>query len=198
MTTSLNRYDKDPAGNMLVDVSASRAEDLYNVFDRSSPYSRRDLDENLVDYIIECARELADEPFSIRVSLASPPHAPMLGRIKRGISNYFAYRAEVERREHAQLIRRSLLFFALGLLILLVSIWLRKWLGEAPSALASVLSEGLTVAAWVSLWEALAGFLIDWLPKRKNLALYRRLAAAEVVFSSAADDLAAGVEDANS
>jgi hypothetical protein len=47
----------------------------------------------------------------------------------------------------------------------------------------------------VSLWEALAGFLINWLPKRKNLALYRRLAAAEVVFSGAAKDFAAGVDD---
>ncbi len=195
MTSSLNRYDKDQAGTVLVDVSASRAEDLYNVFDRSSPYSRRDLDESLVDYIIECARELGDEPFAIRVSMASSPEEPMLGRIKGGIRNYFVYRAEVERREHAQLIRRSLAFFALGLAILLVSIWLRQWLGDAPSALASVLSEGLTVAAWVSLWEALAGFLINWLPKRKNLALYRRLAAAEVVFSGAAKDFAVGVDD---
>ncbi len=195
MTSSLNRYDKDQAGTVLVDVSASRAEDLYNVFDRSSPYSRRDLDESLVDYIIECATELGDEPFAIRVSLASPPAEPMLGRIKGGIRNYFVYRAQVEQREHAQLIRRSLFFFALGLAILLLSIWLRQWLGDAPSALASVLSEGLTVAAWVSLWEALAGFLINWLPKRKNLALYRRLAAAEVVFSGAAKDFAAGVDD---
>jgi hypothetical protein len=197
MTTSVNRYSKDPSGNVLVDVSAGRAEDLYNVFDRSSPYSRRDLDEDLVDYIIECARELGDEPFAIRVSLASPPDDSMLGRIKGGIRNYFVYRAGVEERAHAHLIHRSLLFFALGVTILLVSIWLRQWLGDEPSALASVLSEGLTVAAWVSLWESLAGFLIEWLPKRKNLALYRRLASTEVVFSSAGHDLAAAVEDAN-
>ncbi len=197
MTTSVNRYNKDLAGNVLVDVSASRAEDLYNVFDRSSPYSRRDLDEDLVNYIIECARELGDEPFAIRVSLAAPPDDTMLGRIKGGIRNYFVYRAAVEEREHAQLIRRSLLFFALGVTILLASVWLRQWLGEEPSALASVLSEGLTVAAWVSLWESLAGFLIDWLPKSKNLALYRRLATTEVVFSSAAHHLAAGADDAS-
>ncbi len=185
MTTSgLNRYERDADGGILVDVSANRAEDLYNVFDRSAPYSRRDLDQSLVNYIIECARELRDEPFSIRVSLASYPDPSMLSRVKQGVRNYFVYRAEVERREHTQLIRRSLLFFVIGVSILLLSISLRQWLGPSPSAIASVLGEGLTVAAWVSLWESLAGFLINWIPKRKNVALYQRLAAAELVFSS--------------
>lgn len=189
-TSRFSRYERDANGGILVDVSASRAEDLYSVFDRSAPYSRRDLDASLVDYIIECARELGDEAFSIRVSLASSPDRAMLGRIKQGVRNYFVYRAEVERREHAQLIRRSLLFFVLGISILLASIWLRQWLGPAPSVVASVLSEGLTVAAWVSLWESLAGFLIKWIPKRKNVALYQRLAAAELVFDGAENSVA--------
>jgi hypothetical protein len=182
--SDLSRYERDAEGGILVDVSASRAEDLYNVFDRSAPYSRRDLDQSLVDYIIECARELGDEPFSIRVSLASYPDAAMLSRIKSGVRNYFVYRAEVERRQHTQLILRSLLFFVIGVSILLLSISLRQWLGHSPSVIASVLGEGLTVAAWVSLWESLAGFLINWIPKRKNVALYQRLARAELVFSS--------------
>ena len=45
-------------------------------------------------------------------------------------------------------------------------------------------SQGLTIAAWVSLWEALAIFLVEWFPHRKNIALYRRLARARLVFRS--------------
>jgi hypothetical protein len=52
---------------------------------------------------------------------------------------------------------------------------------------ANVFAEGLTVAAWVSLWEALAVLLIEWFPHRKNIVLYRRLANAELVFRSTAD-----------
>jgi hypothetical protein len=44
------------------------------------------------------------------------------------------------------------------------------------------MSEGLTVAAWVSLWEALANFLIHWPPHNKELKVYDRLASAAVIF----------------
>ena len=40
--------------------------------------------------------------------------------------------------------------------------------------------EGLTVAAWVSLWEALATFLIKWMPIRKRLLLYERIATCAI------------------
>ena len=46
-----------------------------------------------------------------------------------------------------------------------------------------LIAEGLTVAVWVSLWEALATFLIKWIPYRKKISLYKRIANAEVMFN---------------
>jgi hypothetical protein len=48
----LNRYERSPEGLILIDVTAEKAEDLYSDFDRSAPYIRRDLDPELVDYLI--------------------------------------------------------------------------------------------------------------------------------------------------
>jgi hypothetical protein len=40
----------------------------------------------------------------------------------------------------------------------------------------------LTVAAWVSLWESIATFLIEWNPNRREIELCDRLATASVFF----------------
>ncbi|MDH5190070.1 MAG: hypothetical protein OEW89_02345 [Gammaproteobacteria bacterium] len=50
------------------------------------------------------------------------------------------------------------------------------------SVMQKVFAEGLTVAAWVSMWEALATFLINWTPISKKIMLYKRIANTSVQF----------------
>jgi hypothetical protein len=90
------------------------------------------------------------------------------------------------------MIRRSMLFFGLGIAIMYMSVWVNSWLGVERSAVANVFAEGLTVAAWVSLWEALATLLVKWLPRRRSSKRYQRLASAELTFRSSIDTPAAG------
>jgi hypothetical protein len=72
---------------------------------------------------------------------------------------------------------------AVGFVLLISSAWLHEILGERHGMIESVIAEGLTIAAWVSLWEALAMFLLDWFPHRSSIALFRRLAAADLTFA---------------
>ena len=44
------------------------------------------------------------------------------------------------------------------------------------------IAEGLTIVAWVSLWEALAMFLVNWAPHRRLIRMYERIAKADVRF----------------
>lgn len=178
----LRRYERTVDGSILIDVSAARAEDLYSDFDRSAPYVRRDLDPDLVDYLIACARELGHEPFAIGFTLTDPPDDRKLSRIRRSVNGFFLYLAEVERHKIHQMIRRSAVLFCIGLAILFTSVWVNRALGAERSVVANVFAEGLTVAAWVSLWEALATFLIEWFPLRRDIRLYRRLADARLIF----------------
>lgn len=71
----LSRHERDPNQTILIDVAAGSVGDLNNDFDRSAPYIRRDLDQDLVDYLIECARELENEPNAIPFTLTNPPDA---------------------------------------------------------------------------------------------------------------------------
>lgn len=183
----LGRYEHDDAGKSIIDVAAARVEDLYNNFDKSAPYARRDLDGDLADYLIGCARELGPVPFLIRFTLAVVPEGRNLSRIRGSLKSYFLYRAEIEARSLFHMTRRSAIFLAIGVGILSALAWLDQLMGPDRSIVANVFGEGLTIVAWISLWEALAMFLIEWFPHRKSIGLYRRLAHAGLVFRPAPD-----------
>jgi hypothetical protein len=178
----LNRYERASDGTVVVDVSASRVADLYNDFDKNAPYIRRDLDPDLVDYLISCGRELGTEPFCLRFSLVHPPDEAGMARIRRSVNGYFLYLADSERRKIVQMLHRSAALFCVGLGILFVSVSVNQVLQSSVSVPRHMVAEGLTVAAWVSLWESLAVFLMGWFPHRRNIQIYRRLAQAPVSF----------------
>ena len=188
----LSRYERDSNGAILIDVAAEKVEDLYSDFDRSAPYIRRDLDQELVDYLIDCARELGREPFTISFTLTHPPDDFRLSRIRRSVNNFFLYLAEVERQKVRQMVRRSLVLFCIGVAILFIAVWVNRWLGSERTVVANVFAEGLTVAAWVSLWEALAIFLIEWFPRLRDIKLYRRLATVQPLFRPGPEAMLSG------
>jgi hypothetical protein len=176
----LDRYERAADGRLVIDVTAPKVEDLYQFYDRTAPYVKRDLDEDLVDYLIACARELRSEDFIIRLALESSPGEEQLARIRHSVKNFFLYLMDLERDKTRILVRRSFVLLFIGLGILSISVWVNTLLGPGRGVVANVFAEGLTVAAWVSLWESLATFLIDWGPQRRNIKLYRRLADAPV------------------
>jgi hypothetical protein len=178
----LDRYEKTLEGIFCIDVTTGRAEDLYNNFDRSLPYTRRDLDQDLVDYLIDSARELRREPFIIRFSFEELPGDVLQARIRRSVNNYYLYLVELEKLNIRKMMRRSLILMAIGIAILFLSIQVNTKPMFTESVVGKIFSEGLIVAAWVSLWESLATFLVEWAPLRKNIRRFRILAEADIVF----------------
>jgi hypothetical protein len=76
-------------------------------------------------------------------------------------------------------IRNSFIFMFIGFCFVSFALIL----GRNENFVLEIISEGAMVGGWVSLWEALATFLIRWLPLRKKLTLYRRIALAPIHFS---------------
>ncbi len=178
----LERYTHTDDGRVVIDIAAAKIADLYDDFDKHASYMKKELDQELVDYIIDSVREIGREPFLIQVSLDAPMDSSAVCRVQASLHNYFLYLRELEAREMRRLLRTSVILFIAGAALLTSSVWMNSLRAVRDVVLGSVISEGLTIAAWVSLWEALAMFLVNWAPHRRLIRMYERIAKADVRF----------------
>ncbi|HEX9933719.1 MAG TPA: hypothetical protein VGB38_00880 [bacterium] len=188
----IDRYAVLEDGSVAIDVSVPGIEDLYDDFDRAAPFLKKDLDPQFADYLVDCATEIGRRKFSIRIDLERMPDEARMERVKKSIANYFDYMLELEQRRLKKMAQTSLFLLAGGLVLLLLDIWVNRLAKDSTSVLAIVFSEGLTIAAWVAIWEALANLLIQWTPHRHSLRLYRRLSSAPILFREVLKPLSAG------
>ena len=178
----LERYARTEDRRFILDITAQGAADLYNNFDRNTPYVKKDLASDLVDYMVDSVEELGNEPFVIQVHLLEPATEDVLQRIHTSFHSYFTYMQELELRRLMRMLKIALTLLLAGLALLSLSVWVNQALKDGDSVWRLILAEGLTIAAWVSLWEALATFLINWLPHRRKIRLYKRISLAPVLF----------------
>lgn len=180
----LERYVRLADGRYVIDITAGKVSDLYDDFDNYTPYVRKELDQNLVEYITDSARDLRKNDFVIRFHLVEPADEEMKSRIMVSVKSYFLYLKTIELNELARVIRTSSIFFLLGIAMLFITVWVNENLSANVTVLEKVFAQGLTVASWVALWEALATFLVNWTPYSRQIRLYERIARAPVEFMS--------------
>ncbi|MDH4227568.1 MAG: hypothetical protein OEV59_07455 [Deltaproteobacteria bacterium] len=178
----LDRYQRTRDGRVVIEVATAKVEDLYNDFDKSAPHYKKDLEEDLVDYLIDCVRDIGSEHFVLRFRFPGDNEEPLRQRVRASLANYFDYLREIEARSLAQMVRSSVIFLIIGLIVLSLSIWVNRIPGITDTVSGAVFAEGLTIAAWISLWESLATFAINWPPRKRQIKRCERLASALVFF----------------
>lgn len=178
------RYGKNNSGDIVIDIAAQKVDDLYNRYDRFSPDTRKDLNGDLVTYILECAGEINELPFVLRINLPELPETSQRSAIRNSFRSYFAYLVDIEKRNMTRRIRTSGALLSAGLVLLALALVVSQNADNHPSILVGVFAEGLTVAAWVALWQALATYIIHWAPYRSTLNIYRKLAEIALEFIS--------------
>lgn len=179
----LERYERTSDGEIIVDISAAKIEDLYDDFDKKSHFLKKDLNQDLVEYMIESVSEIEKEKFIIQFNLETSSDDEAISRVKNSVHTFFIYMQELEARQIKNMIRTSMILLVIGLVLATVSVLLSQSQFMQDSIIVSVIAEGLTVAAWVSLWEALATFLIKWMPHKRKIQLYARIANASIRFN---------------
>ena len=151
----LDRYSRTDDGKITIDIAAGKVEDLYNDFDKFAPYVKKDLDQNLVDYLINSVGEISREDFVIKFRLRTPADAHLCSLVKTSVQNYFLYLRQLEIRELARMTRASFILFSIGVVILCLSVWVNQRIADYGDFVTHIFSEGLNVAAWGSLWNAI-------------------------------------------
>lgn len=180
----LDRYRRDADGKLIIDISASKVEDLYDDFDKQAPYIKKELDYDLVEYLIDSAREIGREPFSVHFRFSEQISKDLEHRVRKSIRNYFSYLQETNRREFMKMLRSSLGLVFLGMTILAVIMYFRLSYNLDESLGAGVLSEGLVIAGWVAVWEGVEAILMSGPSLVRELKLYRILVSSVLFFNA--------------
>ena len=178
----IGRYETTSDNKVVIDVSVKSVEHLYNNFDKTAPYYRKELDQELVEYLTECVREIGKHPFIIRISLEKMPDQALMDRVKKSVNNYYIYLKEVEFRSIKRMFRRSAVLFIVGLALLVLAILVNRSLSSHRGVVPEVFARGLTIATWVSMWEAIANISLEWHPLRANIRLYNKVIEALIIF----------------
>ena len=175
----LERYDLNDEGEIVIKISATKVEDLYNEYDKKSSFSKKDLDQELVEYIIDSVNEIGKESFHIQFYLEEKIDKELQEKVRNSIQHYFSYLQDLEKKKMTEQIKNSFIFILIGLFFTTFALLS----ADSESFFVKILSEGILVAGWVSLWEALATLLVKWLPLTKRLKLYKRVYSCDVTFS---------------
>ena len=187
----VDRYERTADGLVIVDVAARRVEDLYEDFDKTAPYHKKDLDEDLAYYLTECVREIGRVDFVIRFMFECYPSEEFMQRVRTSVHTFFIYQRELELGAMNKMLRTAATLLVIGIISLGISLWVNHLfvVDGSPSFLNTVFAEGLTIVAWVSVWEALATFLLNWPQHLFHIRLFRKIAEAPVQFQQPSEPL---------
>ncbi|MDH5523964.1 MAG: hypothetical protein OEY01_08215 [Desulfobulbaceae bacterium] len=174
------RYERDPDGTLIIDIAIDSVNDLYNEFDKKAVFRKRELDQDFVDYLIECVTEIKEHNYFIKISLPAPLEDECKGRIKTSICNYFVYLKEVEVLAFKKEVRKTLLLFLFGICLITLSIFGPLERLAEQAVWLKVLQEGIVIAAWVTLWQVFAALIFEWQPLWQQINLYRRISSSHV------------------
>jgi len=175
-----NRYEFTKDGKAIIDISVESMNDLFNSFDKKSSFVKRELDQDFVDYIIDSVKELGARKFLIRVSIDHEFNMLQENILRKAVANYFTYRYQVENLNLRKEVRKFTMLMILGIVLFtFVSIYklpdttdIEVW--------KKILQEGMVVASWVAIWEAVTSLIFGWNPYYIKRSIFERIASAEL------------------
>ena len=178
----MGRYRKENGFNC-IDLTARDFRQLYDSRD-PSPFHERDLDEDLVHYLVMSCEEIKhEEPLKIVVN--SPQllsETEQLNDFILAFHQYFEHELWATKNELHNLFRQGRVSLLFGLLFLMICVFgAIRFVGDV-NVFNRVIHEGLIIMGWVALWKPINIFLYEWWPYRRKMRVYKRLSEVKIEF----------------
>lgn len=175
--TILNRYEKDENQNLIIQIYTTKIENLYEDYDKKSTFIKKDLKDDLKNYLEESVEEIGEHSFTIHFNFDEKSSFITENRLKSSIKEYFKYLQFLEKKKMKENLKNSFIFTFIGIILMAFSFIIPT----QEKFILKIFIEGITVGAWVCLWEAMAIILINWLPLRKRLKILKKISNATIV-----------------
>lgn len=164
-----------------IDIELDTYRDVYSEWDYS-PLVNRDLDEDLLEYLMSCSYEIPKKREFV-IDFFLPIHIYNVEREERsiqGIFNYFSYKIRQSQSERYRLIRSTFWFLLVGTVLLILAIFSHSVIKS--SVLEQVISEGLFIGAWVALWEIFSIWFFQVNEITHKIKHYQRLQKTKIIY----------------
>ena len=155
-----------------------KIDDESQVFSKYS-YTEDNLNEDFSTYLLEKAEQAFPLPakYNFIVNIHTNQNL-RLPEITRGIHHHFHNEYDTEKRNLRNNLRFALILFALGLFVLTLRWVVRAYVDNY------FLAEILNITSWVFIWDAVGVSILERHKIHRKCIILRRLAYAEVTFSS--------------
>lgn len=181
-----NRYEFSPNGKAIIDVTVSEIGDLFNSFDKRAIYTRRELDQDFVEYITDCVKELGTVDFEIMINIENEFNIMQENTLRKAVKNHFSYLYSIEHKKIRVEFKKFSFLFMLGVFLAVLVYKMNISENEAVDLWVGILSEGIIVAMWVAFWEAITSLIFGFRPYYSNRQMYQRIVNADFkVYNSA-------------
>lgn len=176
----LYRYS-DSENAYIIDVQLEDYRDAYSNWDYS-PFLNRDLDEDLLEYLVSCSEEIPKKKkFLIDFHILHQKKDPVReSKMIQGIENHQNYRMRLLRTDKYQMYRNSMFFFLLGIVFLVVALTSGEYL--ADGLLKQLVSEGFFIGAWVMIWEMFSIFFFELNKITEEMRHFKRIRDSKIIF----------------
>ena len=187
MTTSdiLKRYDMTVDNKFIVHANIPSYAALFENYDYTSSFYKRDINEKLVDYLLECAGEIGNRnSFVIRFDLPGKEKSEREeGDIITGFTNYFDYLVTLSRKEIGLALKRMLIHLSIA--VFAIFLWLLLAPGDVENPLLGQfsLTSGLFAAVWVLLLTGISRFVYRVQTQLRQIRLFKKIKACPIQFN---------------
>ncbi len=178
----LERYDKTDKGEYIISIKADSYKALFNEFDFSSSFWKRDLREAFVNYLIDCADEIGlKNSFILTIILPESEATPAVEqKFNSALKHYFYYLIHLSRKGIKKIITKISFNFIISIALLIVAFFTNQSEGNKNSMLYSIFNEGLYIAIWVLMWPVFSDFLFDLKEELGNIRIYKRISGVTI------------------
>ena len=181
----LKRYDMTVDNRFIVHANIPSYAALFENYDYTTSFYKRDVNTKLAEYLTECAWEIGSRnDFVIRFDLPEEEKSETEETdIVTGFKNYFDYLISLSKREISQALQR--LVIHLGIAFTGFLVWFLITPGGAGTLTdkSGMLATGLAAAIWVLVLTGLSRFIFRLLSQAGHVRTFKKLKYSPIQFN---------------
>ena len=181
----LKRYDMTVDNKFIISVSIPNYKAIFQNYDFTASFYKRDLNENLVAHIFECVEEIGPQnDFLIRFDLpVNQKSASEENDILFSFRSYFDYLMTLCRKETKTAFGRLVIHFGIAGIAFLGWLLIIAGFSDNESAFYQFCTIGLSVGIWVLLLTGISRFLYRIKSQFAEMKMCNKITSSVVEFN---------------